>query len=241
MATLEARIDEALAEIGADVGALIAGGGGGGTRISDLTAVVTPVDTDLLALVNGAATKKLTLNQLEAYIGSRTSLYNASVAAQGPGFATDTYLTGSDIAIPSGRLQAKSMYRIKIRASKTNAGTATPILTVRVGTAGAIGDTSRGTLTFQAQTGAVDEAVMELFSTFRTVGSGTSAVLYTYGMIDHRLAVTGFANINTGMADATSGGFDSTVADLKIGVSANGGTSAAWTVQSVQAELYNLA
>ena len=37
----------------------------------------------------------------------------------------------------------------------------------------------------------------------------------------------------------TSGGFDSTVADLGIGASVNGGTSAAWTVQLVDAELLN--
>jgi predicted ester cyclase len=40
---------------------------------------------------------------------------------------------------------------------------------------------------------------------------------------------------------ATSGGFESTVSNSIIGISVNGGASAAWTVQIVQAELINLA
>jgi hypothetical protein len=38
----------------------------------------------------------------------------------------------------------------------------------------------------------------------------------------------------------TGGGFDSTVANSKIGLSINGGTSASWTVTLFQAELTNL-
>lgn len=167
-------------------------------------------------------------------------VYNASVANQGAGFATDTYLTGSSIAIPSGALQAKSIYRCRFAVTKTAAGTATPIINVRFGTNGSTADTSRGTLTFSAQTAAADEATFEIVVVFRTVGSGTSAVIQSSAQLQHRLSITGFG---TGVSEpeaATSGGFDSTVANSIIGVSVNGGTSAAWTVTQVVAELLNL-
>jgi hypothetical protein len=168
-------------------------------------------------------------------------VFNGSTAAQGAGFASDTYLTGSSIAIPNGSLQAKAMYRCWFNVVKTAAGTAAPIINIRFGTAGTTSDTSRGTLTFSAQTAVVDEGTFEIMATFRTVGSGTSAVLQTCAKLNHRLSITG---LGVGVSEsevATSGGFDSTVSNSIIGISVNGGASAAWTVQIVQAELINLA
>jgi len=72
---------------------------------------------------------------------------------------------------------------------------------------------------------------------FRTVGSGTSAVLQSHCALTSQ-PTTGFSSLLKG-TQATSGGFDSTVADLGIGVSVNGGTSASWTVQMVVAEIEN--
>jgi hypothetical protein len=166
---------------------------------------------------------------------------NASVGLQS-GFSTDTYLTGSSCLIPDSSLQAKSMYRCRFQVVKTAAGVATPIINIRIGTAGTTADTSRGTLTWTAQTAAADEGVFEVFATFRTVGSGTSAVLQTLINRTHRLSVTGLGGANSVSEPeiATSGGFDSTVSSLIIGISVNGGASAAWTVNLVQAELINL-
>jgi hypothetical protein len=167
-------------------------------------------------------------------------IYNQSLAQQGAGFATDTYLTGSSIAIPNGSLQAGARYRCIFNVVKTAAGTATPIINVRIGTAGTTADTSRGTLTHSAQTAVADEGTFEVFVTFRSVGSGTSAVIQSLSRLNHRLSVTG---LGTGVGEpelATSAGFNSTTSGLIIGLSVNGGTSASWTVQLVQAELNNL-
>jgi hypothetical protein len=172
---------------------------------------------------------------------ARSPVYNASAANQGAGFSSDTYLTGSSIAIPAGALKVGTMYRCVFNVTKTNAGTATPIINVRIGTNGTTGDTSRGTLTFSAQTAATDEGTFEVRVTFRSVGGGTSAVIQSLGQLRHRQSVTG---LGTGVSEpevATSGGFDSTVANLIIGLSVNGGASASWTVNLVQAELVNLA
>lgn len=211
--------------------------------ISSLTAASAVVDANEFEINEAGSSKKVTGLQIATYVRTKDILYNASVANQGAGFSSDTYLTGSSIlmASPSTLLRAKSIYRCRFNATKTGAGVATPIINVRYGTNGTTADTSRGTLTFSAQTAVADEGVFEVFCVFRTVGSGTSAVLQSLGRLTHRLSITGFG---TGVSEpevATSGGFDSTPANSIIGLSVNGGTSAAWTVNLVEAELVNVA
>ena len=162
--------------------------------------------------------------------------FNSSTAAQGAGFSTDTYLTGSFIKF-IGPPKVGTKYKCRFSVSKTAGGTATPIIQVRVGTAGTTGDTSRGTFTFSAGTAATDAAWVECSFVLRSVGSGTSAVLQ--GTVSFTSQpTTGFTSLIKSQA-ATSGGFDSTVADLGVGISVNGGTSASWTVQMVVAEIEN--
>lgn len=222
--------------------------GGTGVKDTALTAIagsaiarddaLTLVDISDTTMHASGTNKKFTPSDLIVAIGN---VYNASVADQGAGFASDTYLTGSSIAIPAGRLQAKSMYYCVFNVTKTGAGAATPIINIRYGTAETTSDTSRGTLTWTAQTAVADEGMFEIWATFRSVGSGTSAVLRTVGRLTHRLVATGFGNTAVSEPEtAVSGGFDSTVASSIIGLSVNGGTSAAWTVNLVQAELKNL-
>lgn len=168
--------------------------------------------------------------------GARRDLSNHSTAAQGAGFATDTYLTGSNVAIPSGYPVVGTSYRLWFSVSKTAAGTATPILIVRYGTAGSTADTARLTFTFGAGTAAVDRGILEVLATFRTVGSGTSAVLQGTARLTSNLTTTGLSNAVKAL-EVTSGGFDSTVASSIIGASYNGGASAAHTLQLVRSEL----
>jgi len=167
-------------------------------------------------------------------------VHNASVSTPAAGFAADTYLVGSSIAIPNKLLQAKSKYRCRFSVSKTAAGVATPIINVRIGTLGTTGDASRGVLTFAAQTAVVDEGLFEIEAIFRTVGVGTTAILQSMGRIAHRLSITGLSTDVSGMKLVTSAGFDSTVANSIIGLSVNGGASAAWTIAVVSSELVNL-
>jgi len=167
------------------------------------------------------------------------ALYAQSTAAQGAGFATDTYLTGSFV-LANGRLKAGTRYNCIFDVSKTAAGVATPIITIRFGTAGTTADASRGTLTFLAQTGVADVGRFQIDVTFRTVGSGTSAVIQATGSMMHSLAATGLANLAGKVVQLTSAGFDSTTSGAGIGISVNAGASAAWTVALVQANLTNL-
>jgi hypothetical protein len=125
--------------------------------------------------------------------------------------------------------------------SKTAAGVASLVLAVRIGTAGTTADTARATLTFAVQTAAIDEGRIDLDVYFRTVGAGTTAVIRADALLDHRQAITGWTTVNSSLQGATSAGFDSTAASLKIGCSVIMGSSTVATITSVGAELFNLA
>jgi hypothetical protein len=167
-----------------------------------------------------------------------TALFNSSTASQGAGFSSDTYLTGSAIAVPSSFPKVGTLYTLKFQVAKTAAGTATPIINVRYGTAGTTADASIATLTFAAGTAAADTGWFEVDVLFRTVGTGTSAVVAATANLTNNLTTTGFSNA-VKVVEAVSSGFASSVANSIIGVSVNGGTSAAWTVQQVESRLEN--
>jgi hypothetical protein len=218
------------------------------TKPSAFTADSTPDDADIIPYIDldggGAGThlnKKITFTELTAYLEARGRQNNASVAQQ-TWAAAEAYLTGSYVTIPAGRLQAKSKYMCRFYVAKTSvAGTATPIINVKLGTAGTTSDTTRAALTFAAQTAVADDGRIDVEVNFRTVGSGTSAVIRAQGTLDHRLAATGLSTANTSITGTTSAGFDSTVASLGIGISVTWGTSFVGTTDLVQAELINLA
>jgi hypothetical protein len=155
-------------------------------------------------------------------------------------FATDTYLVGSSIPAPSMGFVAGSRYTCTFDMVKTAAGTATPIAVVRIGAAGAVGDAAILTFTLAAGTAAVDTGTFVITAHFRTVGSGTAAVLVGTLECRHALAATGLTSTGAsgqGQVSVVSSGFDSTVAGLVIGTSFNGGTSFAGTCSLVEAEL----
>jgi hypothetical protein len=170
---------------------------------------------------------------------STVTLFNASTSSQSSTFATDIYLAGSFIKFPRPP-KAGTMYTLEFDVTKTGAGTATPIVTVRQGTAGTTADTARNTITFNAGTANADVGRFRLTVVFRTVGSGSSAVTQAVcSLTKGATATTGIVNLVGQTVVNTSAGFDSTVAGLGIGVSLNGGTSASWTVTQVMAELEN--
>jgi hypothetical protein len=158
---------------------------------------------------------------------------NASVAAQA-GFAADTYVSGSNLALGTGRLQAGSYFQWNLALSKTAAGVATPTFILRFGTAGAVADTARVTFTGSAQSAVADVGFLVIQAAVRTYSS--SGVLQGDLSLFHQLAATGFATTNSIAGNyflsTTSGAFDITVPNSFIGLSINGGASAAWTITS---------
>lgn len=201
-------------------------------KISALTSYTTPIGADIVPIVDttNSQTKGITAASLHlAYINQNTTSQSLTT--------TDAYLAGSSIAIPSGAPYVGSTYHLVFDAAKT-AGTGSPVVTIRFGTAGATTDTSRCAFTFGIGTSVADTARFEIWADFRTVGSGTSAVIQGNATLSCNLATTGFGGTTSiKSVQTTGGGFDSTVASSIIGVSFNGSTAFAGTVQLVRAEL----
>jgi hypothetical protein len=161
--------------------------------------------------------------------------HNAAIASQGAGFSSDTYITNSDILIPSFGVQAKTVFTWVISASKTAAGTATPIYYVRIGANRTTGDTARLTLTGPAQTAAVDIGLLTIMVTVQSVSA--SGVIQGTANWSNNGDKTGFCNNHSGSVEGTSAGFDnSALGGSYIGLSIDGGASAAWTLTQVRAE-----
>lgn len=205
-----------------------------------LTTNATPdTPTAGAATVYVDSTTKLLSVKNDAGVVSTEPLwkFNQSVTAQGPGFAADTYLIGSNISIPSGYPRVGTAYHATFDVSKTAAGTATPIIILHIGTLGTVADAAICTFTFGAGSAAADVGTFEVWGVFRTVGSGTSAVLQGRAEVRHTAtATTGIITTEGQTIQVTSAGFDSTLANSIVGLSVNGGASAAWTVQLVTAD-----
>lgn len=171
-------------------------------------------------------------------IKNRVDEVHATSQGNQSGFSTDTLLVGSVVAIPTGKIKDGTKYRVKFNVVKTAAGVAAPVFTVRLGTAGTAADAAKLTLTMAPQTGAIDEGVVEVECSFR--GTITSSILQGIASLGHRLAATGLSTSNHSVAVTAAAAADYSGANLKLSLSVNGGASAAWTVNVVNAELTNL-
>jgi hypothetical protein len=163
-----------------------------------------------------------------------------ATGAVGGGFAADTYMTGTLVNVgTAGSWKAGMVYVATFDMVKTAAGTATPIVVVRMGTLGTTGDAAILTFTHTAGTAAADTGAFQITVEFRSVGSGTSAVIAGISECRHQLASTGLTSAGTAGYQAVpvaSSGFNSTTSNI-IGVSFNGGTSFAGTNVMSCAEL----
>lgn len=157
---------------------------------------------------------------------------NWSVADQSPGTA-DAYLTGSSLLIPSVGLQVGMRIIWYVAASKTAAGTAAAVWTIRTGANQSTADTSRLAITQGAQTAAVDQGIAQIMLTVRTVGA-SGVIRGDVAWSGHHAAAVGFGS---GAGGASAGFDNSALGGSYIGLSVNAGASAAWTVTQVQAEM----
>lgn len=159
---------------------------------------------------------------------SNSALANIAAAA------ADTYLTNSDLLIPSWGLQARSQFRWVISASKTGAGAAAPAYNIRIGGLRTVVDVARLTLNGPLQTAVADIGVLEILATVRNIGA--ASVIQASAAWRHNAAAAGFANNDAGAVEGASAGFDSSgLAGQYIGLSINPGAAAAWTITQVQA------
>lgn len=190
-------------------------------------------------------TKTLTAPTINGAVPGTISVPNLLESAfstvNNPGnFNADTYLTGSAVALPPGGFKAGHCYSCLFDMAKTAAGTAALAITVRLGTAGTTSDAAILTFTFGAGTAAGDTGIFEVYFHFRTVGSGTAAVIAGAAECSHLLAATGLVSTGAsgwGTILGVSSGFDSTVSNNFLGLSVNGGASFVGTNTIVEAKL----
>src|SRR5215467_4243923 len=107
----------------------LAGFAGPGSQLWDLTGKTMYVNT---------GTKASPTWTVDAAPGGGVVLGNASTSQVTGGYAADTYLAGSSIAVPVPVVKAR--YYAYFDMVKTAAGTAAFTVTLRFGTAGAVGD-----------------------------------------------------------------------------------------------------
>ena len=195
------------------------------TKFSALTAVTTPATTDEFAVNQGGTSKKITAEQIRLFAVAPS---NYSTASQAITANTVTYLTGSGVLIPTGGIVVGQVYRWYIGVSKTNAGTATPIWTPRIGSAQTTADTTVLTITGTAQVATTSGTLIVVICHVRTA-SATGVIV---GSVN-----TGAASFGIG-GNVVSGSFDTTgKAGQRFGLCVNSGASAAWTVNSVSGEI----
>jgi hypothetical protein len=170
----------------------------------------------------------------------RAEVYtNGSAAGLTTCCAANTIIPGSTITIPAGTWKANGSYRCTFDMVKTAAGVAAMIVNIHMGTLGTTSDAIVYTATFPfAGTAATDTGIFDVFVTFKSVGSGTSAVIYPVVRLLKGNTTTGFTNTPTIMATAggtASAGFNSTT-QTKISIGFNGGTSFSGTNAFTQTE-----
>lgn len=200
--------------------------------IDNQSAPTTPASGKSLLFVD-ATTKKLAQMDDGGILQGILSR-NSATASQGAGFAADTYVTNSGLLIPSSGLKAGMLFRWLITASKTAAGIAAAVYTIRSGANQSTADTSRLALTASAaQTGVADNGTLIVTVQVRNV-SASGVIAGAASWAKTQAGTAGFG----GSLDGVSSAFDNTgMGGLYFGLSINGGTSAAWTLTSVHAEL----
>lgn len=201
------------------------------------TSIATPA-AGAAALFVDASGKNLAIKTDDGFVRSFCRC-NFSVAAQTPAATVRTYIVGSALAVPKGKLQIGTILRWRFNMTKTGAGLALSTFDICFGTLGTTGDTARVSFTKPAGTAVIDEGWVDIIATVRGPLSGAGVVVGQFVMT-HNLAATGHAVIPVVVVNTISAGFDVTVADLIVGVCITSGAADAITIQLVQAEAINL-
>lgn len=198
--------------------------------VDNQTAPTTPTSGKSALWFDSTTKKQVVTDDAGVRHGSPLSK-NSSAAGSQTLSSVDTYLTGAGILIPSYGMEAGQLYRWLFTATKTAAGIAQAIYTVRIGTNQTTADTSRLVFTATtAQTAAISSGIIQVFILVRNVGgSGNLA------------GGVGVQSNNAGLGSGISGvssSFDNTAqAGLYVGLSVNPGASGVWTVEACYAEL----
>jgi hypothetical protein len=150
--------------------------------------------------------------------------------------AADTYLADSVLQLPVGTTPSAGLVmHWRLAMSKTAAGVAAPTWIVRAGVNGSTADAALVTLTGAAQTANAATGYADVVAHLRVAGA--SGVLVASINLVNGGNTLGFSTRPSFTVDGVSGAFDTTVANLKFGLSVNPGASGVWTHQLIQSEM----
>lgn len=201
------------------------------------TSIATPAAGVTAAFVD--TDKRLKVKDDTGFIVTASDINNFSVASQAPTAATRTYITGSKITVPPGRLQIGTMFRWSFSMTKTAAGIAASTFDIAVGTNGTTADVARVSFTKPAGTAAIDEGFVTIIAVVRGPLSASGVISAEFVMF-HNGNTVGHAIIPVVVLNIISAGFDVTVAGLFIGLCITSGAADVLTIQLVTAEAFNL-
>lgn len=201
------------------------------------TSILTPASGVSATFVD--TDKRLKTKTDAGYVLNASTFNNFSTTQQAPAATTRTYLAGSALSVPAGKLQIGTMFRWRFDMTKTGAGSATSTIDIAFGTAGTTADTARVSFTKPAGTAVADCAMCVVTATVRGPLSASGVVVGHFQMT-HNLASTGHAVIPCVDVTTVSGAFDVTVANLIVGLCITTGAADVITIEQVQAEAMNL-
>lgn len=200
--------------------------------IDNQSAPTTPAGGKSVLWVDSTTKKAIQTDDGGVHHGLISACFSASGAASQTTAASDTYITSSGILLPAYGMQVGMLFRWYIDLFKaTSAGTATPIYTIRIGSAQTTADTSRLVLTGIAQTAAVGGGTVIVTVQVRTASAS--------GIITGNFSAPG-VTLGVGQTSSTvSSTFDntSTIGGQYVGISVNSGASTTYTIDSVRGEL----
>lgn len=170
---------------------------------------------------------------------SSPGLKNISNAAQLFTASTLTAIAGSVMMVPQQAFQIGTTFRWKVPISKTAAGTAGRVLSIRVGTAGTTADAIVQTWAAGTATAAIDAGWMDVTYTMTAVGaSATGAAVMQLHHAGATTPLTGLDNRSDPIVIGTPTAFNSISAGfLFLSLSLTTGASAVETSTGCTAEI----
>jgi len=204
-------------------------------KMSRQTAPTTPASGSSVLWADSLTKRQLQTDDAGHHYGSVSPQNMLMQLVQNPfDFTADSPLFRSDLAIPSYGLQAGMCFLWRITAQKTSAGTATPVINVRVGRHRTVlVDSSRMTLTMNAaQTAANESGILTVMVSIRSTGaSGVWAGAAAWSKLLASTAGLG------GNIDNVASSWNMNGARGYVWLSINAGASSVWTIHNVVAEL----
>lgn len=187
--------------------------------------------------------KRLKTKDDAGFVRVLAGLQNVGTAVQTPAATVRTYIVGSAIAVPFGKLlQVGTVLRWTFTITKTAAGVAASTYDVCVGINGTTADVARVSFVKPAGDATVDEGKIVIEATVRSIGAA-GVMLGEFTLVHNGFAAgagVGHALIPCVVVNTISAAFDMTVPNLIVGLCITSGAADAITIQQVFAEAFNV-